>query len=635
MASRLVQRCSRIFGISVLAPLTESSCAVAIASKKRLGRSLPLAALAQVHNSSLSWSTEQPLVKEQVYNKHTERSEVDSLIESSSNIEELLQLSTSSPLNGNQAALIIIQLSRLAGEQKLDVGRVLQDGRFQQLLQITGGQVSVVWNGNLVSLLRSLLSLGLNDASKELKSVEQEVRWRLRRMNFKHLVLLADFYVPFACTQIQKDLVSDLVRHLELRWTEVDDTRTVVVLMTKVGYISRPLMERLEDKALEFAEHFSAEDTRRVALALAAQNRRSVPLLRALSYHLVQRQFGLSSSLLIDLAFAYGKLNFHQTQVFQKMASDLLPKVPELNPNDISRCVKSFAYLKWLNLPLFEAFTQYTIDNAEKFTILQLCNIVLAFARLNFQPSRGEGFYELMHQRVGAELDSLNPQLLIDLVWSLCVLQQVNPSYLQKVLHSDFCSSIFGDRSSKMQSCRLKLIHINSTARLEGAEYKGPLLPTEILTAELSQLGDRKPSQLQTELREVIKGLAGDVDCCRTAVDTVYGWQMDGEMVLNSENKPLPLNEMLAPHVLQFQGTQPLPEGAHRLAFLSWAFPNYSTRSKDLLGRFALARRHFQAAGFLIVDVPYYEWLDLKSEWQKAAFLKDKMGKAVAEEMAK
>ncbi|MBV96208.1 Protein TBRG4, partial [Eschrichtius robustus] len=274
--------------------------------------------------------------------------------------------------------------------------------------------IAAVWHGTLVKLLRSLYALGLPAASKELRSVEQEVRWRMRRLKYKHLAFLAESSATYMQEQGSRELLAELLVHLERRWAEIDDSRMVVAMMMKTGLLSEPLMTRLEDKCLELVEQFGPEELRKVLVTLAAQKRRSVPLLRAISYHLVQKPFPLTKGILLDLAYAY-----------------------------------------------------------------------------------------------------------------------------------------------------------------------------------------------------------------------------DAEVLLDTDSQLLPLRAFVAPHLALPSGSQPLPTGAKRLAFLRWEFPNFNSRSKDLLGRFVMARRHLLAAGFLLVDVPYYEWLELKSEWQKSAYLKDKMRKAVAEELAK
>ncbi|XP_055565526.1 FAST kinase domain-containing protein 4 [Falco cherrug] len=633
MAARLVRRCCwRHFSAFISPPSAVPASLLVPSGKVAVARALPQAPFASFHTSSPSSWADGFSVKEQVEDttRNPEHRVIVELIETATSPQDLLQLSELHVLNSNQSSLVITQLSRLAAEKNLETKSILQDERFQQLIGIMDSQISQVWNNTLVNLLKSLYSLGMDRNRREMQSVEQEVLWRLRRLTFKQLASLAEFLV----IRLGKEsrLLNEVIKKLELRWTELEGTRTVVMLMSKVGHISPTLMDRLEDKALEIAEQFNSDDIRKITLALAYQNRRCVPLLRALSYHLIQKHSELSLNVLMDLIFAYGKLNFHQPQVFQKIATDLHPHVATMAPIEVTRCIRSFALLKWLSLPLFEAIAQYALDNTKQLPVTLLCSIILSFARLNFQPSGSEDFFSMVHEELQGQLNSLEPHLLTDLVWSLCVLQQAKAPYLQRVLAPDFCAQIRGDQSLKAQNLQVKLIHINAAAKLESPGYRGPFLPPEMLSA--AEPAGEKVTMLQSYLREALAGVLGNQEHGRFDVSTIYGWQIDAEMVVNSENKPLPLKDFAAPHLLCSEGTKPLPPGARRVAFLRWEFPNFSNRSKDLLGRYVMARRHIQAAGFLVVDVPHYEFLDLKLERQRTAYLRDKLSKATAKAMA-
>lgn len=632
MAARLVRRCCwRHFAAFVSAPSAATAALLVPPGKVPMPRALPQAPLALFHTSSPPDWADGFSVKEQVDDgRNPEYKVIGELIETATSPQELFQLSELHELNSNHASLIITQISRLASEKKLETENIVRDERFQQLIGIMDSQISQVWNNTLVNLLKSLYSLGVPSSRREMQSVEQEVLWRLRRLTFRQLASLAEF---LAIRQGKDNkLLNEVIKKLELRWTELEGTRTVVTLMGKVGHVSPVLMDRLEDKALELAEHFNPDETRKILLALAYQNRRCVPLLRALSYHLLQKHAELSLSILLDLVFAYGKLNFHQPQVFQKIASDLQPHVPAMAPMEVTRCTRSFALLKWLSLPLFEAITQYALDNPKQLSVAHLCGIILSFARLNFQPSGSEDFFNMVHEELQGQLGSLEPQMLTELVWSLCVLQQARAPYLQRVLAPEFHAHIRGDQSLKAQNLQLKLIHINAAAKLENPDYKGPFLPPELLSTV--PLASERVTQLQSCLREALTGLLGSQDNGRFDVRTLYGWHIDAEMVVTGENKPLPVKDFAAPHLLRAEGTKPLPPGARRVAFLRWEFPNFSNRSKELLGRYAMARRHVQAAGFLVVDVPHYEFLELKLERQRTAYLRDKLHKVMAKDMA-
>ncbi|KAM6968244.1 FAST kinase domain-containing protein 4 [Aplochiton taeniatus] len=636
MTSRLLGRCARLLPRAS----QQSAASVARFPAPPTGSAEPLWSQAWLRPLARQLCDGKSVAREDDFHTEPKRTELDDLVDKAVSPEDVLQAWAKKGGNANQAAICIIKLTRLAhgdwGQSNSHPAEVLDDPRLQDMIEAIHGQVSSVWNNTLISLLRALSALGMPSSASVVGSVQTEALWRIRRLTYKQLAYLVDWGAGRKGQQ-ETAIVTAALKQLELRWTEISDAKTVSVLMSKAGHLSPTLMDRLEDKALEMVEGFGAEDLSRVCVSMASQSRRSVPLLRAMSYHLLQKPSKeLTSPLLLDLAFAYGKLNFHHSQVFQRMASELLPRMSELSSSDVTRCAKSLAFLKWLHNPLFKAFTEHYIDNSQKYSTLQLCNLLMSLAKLGYQPSKEEEFFSKVHRALEGSLSGLEPFLQTDVVWSLCVLQQAKPQHLIALTHHSQLAKLSEGSPSRVENYRLKLLHILASLQLEhpGSSETPSSLPH---MPQVSAPVRKSPlSPLQTGLRGTLESLVGGrKEALRTGVHTLYGWTIDGELVVDCENKPMDLLSLRAPHLPEGGGGQALPEGARRLAFLAWEFPHFRSKSKDLLGRFSMMRRHLQLAGFITVEVPYYDWLDLKSDRQKVAYLKDKMGKAVAEDMAK
>ncbi|XP_077993718.1 FAST kinase domain-containing protein 4-like [Glandiceps talaboti] len=547
-------------------------------------------------------------------------------------VDDIFKTVSECQLNEEEAAFTISQLHRFCKIQEdVSHGDVTKDDRFDQLCRIIGQNVMQLSPGSVVSSLRNLLYMGVDYDHYLVKSLEYECKWRLRKFSFRHLTILAAFYSQFMKTKMQCELMRDIVRVLELRWTEINQPKSLLILMARVSHLSPMLMEKLEDKALEMAEQLSQEDARRVALILANQNRRSIPLLRALAYHIVQRQYELELQVMMDICFAFAKLNFHHQELFEKILAELLRKLPKCNPRMVASFSKSFSYLKWLSYPLFDATSLYVVENLQHFKQQQLTNMILSYARLNFQPKNSDAFFKEIIPQLDLSVDSLKDNILIDVVWSLAILQAAPGNYLGKVLNSEFQERMSDGTSFLSLSNRLKLLHINTAAKLECNKYQGPYLSDDFIKSTNSVTG-RRTTALQVAVQQTLVNVMGGDQFVHNKVLTPYGYQLDAECLIDSEINPL--NPEKYKSLGEDDDKLDLPDGARRLAVLAWDYQNYCYQSKDLLGRYVMAKRHLKKVGYTLVEVPYYEWNDMKSEWQRAAFIKDRINKAIAAEAA-
>lgn len=140
------------------------------------------------------------------------------LVEKASTPEEVLQLWAEQGGSASDAARCLVQLNLRVTEKGGE--EILQDPRFESMLETVNSQVtkidlnvhlsqilrqckiifvfvlsqvSSVWNGSLVGLLRALTMLGLPSDAPLLRSIQNEVLWRIRRFTYRHLAYLVDW----------------------------------------------------------------------------------------------------------------------------------------------------------------------------------------------------------------------------------------------------------------------------------------------------------------------------------------------------------------------------------------------------------------------------------------------------------
>lgn len=70
-----------------------------------------------------------------------------------------------------------------------------------------------------------------------------------------------------------------------------------------------------------------------------------------------------------------------------------------------------------------------------------------------------------VHEKLGSMLRSLEPALQVDLVWALCVLQQVRESELQTVLNPGLHKQFLGEDSAPHTSCNMETSLFTSQGR--------------------------------------------------------------------------------------------------------------------------------------------------------------------------
>lgn len=559
-------------------------------------------------------------------------------LEPVANAYSLLQsLAKEDPQNFKDKLIQAIQRNKEAEKELVKMVENLE-GRF----------VSSLETGAIMSALKTLNSLiGSVEAGQTfiVQNLENSLTWKARTCSIRELSLLLSFSVKYrpdhisatqstsvGLTNSKTSLYKEVIKSIERRWVEITDGRTFVGVLHYPDCFSEQFIVKLEDRMTELAETLPTSDLVLILKDLGSKKRRSVPLLRSLSYHLARGKDELDLKTIADCLFALKELSFKDVDFLEALSQSALKNMDQ--PSDKMRTLLrsiliSLGQIRYRQPELIDKICQNLLQFKDQLENRDLLAFLVTTATINYVPKNSDDLYNLIIERLTQESLSVEKSkselLWLDVVWSLSVLNKVQVSHLKSVLSSDFYNRLLYSHDHRNVGIILKLLNVNAVAQLLFQNtYSGPtiLVGDDPLLRDVKQATKLDKSKLVSSILESFAPLASPPTFLVTEVNTLMGFQIDGEAIFDANLKPLHLSEfdcfasqafdLMSP--LSKQRFQPLPPDATKVAIIVIGYHECLVGTDEPSGLTSLYLRLLAAKSYKTLFIRYD---DLKPHHKK------------------
>uniref|UniRef100_J3SEE0 FAST kinase domain-containing protein 3-like n=2 Tax=Crotalus adamanteus TaxID=8729 RepID=J3SEE0_CROAD len=275
-----------------------------------------------------------------------------------------------------------------------------------------------------------------------------------------------------------------------------------------------------------------------------------------------------------------------------------------MHPNTISKIMQYCSTLCILSKPIFNAVAETFVYSADNFTVSQIVEQVVPFGKLNYLPPSAPSFLRQVERFVSMRLFEFEPCELLNLLHS-CILIKCYPlNFTEKLFSPFFLQELqAGSSRSKVLS---QLTQLFLTVQLECPYYKNPRLLLDNQVKSFYTRCESIESKVDLHLFNRVKtgmiGLLGSQKYFAYNVLTPYHYTIDIEIKLNEEGFVLPVNVH--------------DEVYERIALCIDDEKRFCANSHNLLGKESIKQRHLKLIGYVVVQIPFFEFnpLDNKND---------------------
>ncbi|EDV28045.1 uncharacterized protein TRIADDRAFT_53221 [Trichoplax adhaerens] len=373
-------------------------------------------------------------------------------------------------------------------------------------------------------------------------NVEDECCRRLHNMD-KQLWLNLVHISSSPHVPIRSRFTKALAKRTERELDSIDDLSTMTKLFQLFAERGSKFqfLNKLEQRLARNIKDINLQDIIPLYHGVAKNKTKHKPLLSALIDHACRNLNHLDDISIRNLVLMLTKCRVFNMELIFDIAAISILKLSNWSPYTVGVIAWAFAKHLIYNRELFEAVGQHFMNNHQQYGQYDVAQVLYSFAKVNFKPSNSKEFFSAIENLLNRSYDNYNPKFLLNIAWSMAILQRYHRPLFAKVFDPTFlqkCQSNSGlSRVDKVQLCQIDL-----AVKLEygdgSSEFSLPLPLRNQIIKTLANL-QRITSTIEIEVQQAMERIFGGKQYFGSEISLECGYSLDMAFVLDDRNRAL------------------------------------------------------------------------------------------------
>jgi len=375
-------------------------------------------------------------------------------------------------------------------------------------------------------------------------------------------------------------------------------TEEIVAVFTTIPHLTKSrnmILRVLEDKAVECWQQFKTGDVVEILRVLQElkYDRTSQGFMRMVSGWLALNIHTVTEQEMLAIVYSFLKLRYVDTALINALEKIMKKKGCQIMEFDLISTICSYCLAMRIRSPdILEGVGQYFIEHHNSLTVPQVSAIASIFGELDFHPSNGFKFWELVENVLDLKFSQFAPVDIISLLVSFVYIEKYPINFTSKLFNPFFLDRLHNQPEDLVAMSRQELKLYDTAMKLECKGYEGPFLPKDTNARRISN--DSRVVRTATKLLDPLADVVGDIS------------RLGQSVVLSN----LPLHPLYIVDLMVYptHAASLVRFGIHtnnssNVAVLVLTPEHYDRSGEHLVGSQAMRIRHLTLMGFKVMCV--------------------------------